>query len=391
MTSRLVIECGVAETRAALIENDIVIRFWFGPARGDEEQDITPRVGRRFVGRVLSINRSLNAAFVDIGDGLDAFLTLNKTNEPHVIDGALIGVSVKSPPRQGKGAVVKYLPDVDISTDAPGRLPPFQDAAVEAVNLIGADAEIVIIDCGQASAVLKAHRSAADISYEQPTCGLFETYDAQSALEIGFDRRVSLSGGSELIIDEAQALTAIDVDSAGLSASSPTRLREKMAIAAGYEAAHQISLRNIGGHIAIDFPAMSGQGARERFNEHLKKAMASIEGAGGFGFSKSGLFCFTAPHHAQSLLERFTEVSPASPLSGRKFTVDFQAKSAIRNLEQRLHASPRANLQLRLGSVLYDYMSVYEIWRQRLQEHYGARFHIVADDKIEERVFELTE
>ncbi|MBL4618753.1 MAG: ribonuclease E/G [Marinicaulis sp.] len=83
-----------------------------------------------------------------------------------------------------------------------------------------------------------------------------------------------------MIIDEAQALTAIDVDSAGLTASSPTRLREKMAIAAGYEAAHQISLRNIGGHIAIDFPAMSGQGARERFNEHLKKAMASIEGGG---------------------------------------------------------------------------------------------------------------
>jgi Ribonuclease G/E len=390
MTSRLVIECGVAETRAAFIEDSQVARFWFGPARGDEERDMAPRAGRCFAGRVKSINHSLNAAFVDIGHGLDAFLQLNKNIEPYITEGALIGVSVKSPPRQGKGAVLKYL-DAVLDQDAPGRLPPFQDAAVEAVAAIGAGADAISIDNGQASAVLKASGYSADISYEQHAVALFEVYEAESALEVAFDRRVYLNGGGELIIDEAQALTAVDVDTAGLTSSSPARLREKIAIAAAHEAAHQISLRNIGGHVVIDFPSINSKTARVRFNEHLKKAMMKIDGAGGFGFSKSGLFCFTAPHHAQSLLERFTEISPGRPVSGRRFTIDFQVKSAIRNLEHRLRAAPRAVLRIRLGSVLNGYIKIRRNWRDRLRERYGARFEIVADDGIKERAYELSE
>ncbi len=387
----LIIECGVAATRAALIENDETRRFWFGPARGDEGEDIAPRAGRRFAGRVRVIDRSLNAAFVDVGDGLDAYLPLNKTNQPHVTEGALIGVVVKSPPRQGKGAVLKYLDDFDVKCDAPGRLAPFHDAVIEATIAIGEGVEEITIDDGKASAVLKASGVKANISYEQHSVALFEVYDVESALETAFDRYAPLKGGGNLVIDEVQALTAIDVDTGGLTASSPVRLREKIAIAAAYEAARQIRLRNIGGHIVIDFPSISGKAARARFNEQLQNAMACIDGAGAFSFSKSGLFSFTAPHRAQSVQERFTDVAPGTPLPGRRFTLDWQAKSAIRSLEHRLRAEPRAVLHLRLGLSLNDYMKARAIWFDRLRDRYGARFEIVADNKMEERSFDVSE
>jgi Ribonuclease G/E len=390
-TRRLIIECGVAETRAALIENDATLRFWFGPARGDEAEDVVPRAGRNFAGRVRTIDRSLNAAFVDIGDGLDAYLPLKKTNAPYITEGALIGVVVKSPPRQGKGAVLKHLKDIDIACDAPGRLAPFHDAAIEAVMAIGEGVGEIVIDDGRASAVVKSSSVKADISYEQHSVALFEVHDAQSALETAFDRYAPLTGGGNLVIDEVQALTAIDVDTGALSASSPSRLREKIAITAAYEAARQICLRNIGGHIVIDFPSVSDKAASARFKEELHKAMARIDGAGAFSFSKSGLFSFTAPHHAQSVQERFTDAAPAAPSPGRCFTLDWQAKSAIRSLEHRLRASPRGVLHLRLGLSLHDYMKARAIWFDRLRERYGARFDSVVDNKIEERGFELSE
>ncbi len=389
--SKLIIECGAAMTRAALLDGDRITKFWFGPARGDEETDSSPRSGRRFAGRVLSINRALNAAFVDVGVGLDAFLPLNRANEPHLSEGAIVGVAIKSPPRQNKGAVLKLLGDAVLTHDRPGRLPPYDDPVLEAAHAIGEHAGEIIVDDGTARAILVAADLDCDIQYEQHPVALFEVFGVEGELTAAFERTVPLPGGGRLVIDEAQALTAIDVDTAGLSGSSPTRLREKIAVTAACEAVRQISLRNIGGHIVIDFPAISNKPARARFGEHLHKAVSTLKGAGSASFSKSGLFSFTAPHSAQSLLERFTETGPMDPVSGLRFTLDWRAKSAIRELEHRLRAAPNTTLQLRLGAEIESHLSEHRIWMERLQARYGARFDFVADDKLEERGYDLNE
>ena len=413
MTAVLIIECGVAQTRAALFEDGAVTRLWFGPARGDEETDQAPRKGRHFFGRVKSVNASLSAAFVDIGDGLDAFLPIKKT-QGAVSEGALIGVAIKSPPRQGKGASLKQLPDSEFLPSGegrkttndeagdkpakimpahlvPGRAPPFIDPAVEAANMIGERATTIVIDDAAARAALSAAGLAAGIQYEEHFEALFDDYGASETLESAFGQTVALKGGGRLVIDEAQALTAIDVDSAGLSASSSVRLREKMALAAADEALRQIRLRNIGGHVVIDFPAIGAKAARAKLRERLAIGLSRIEDAGTSSFSKSGLFSFTAPHHAQSLLERFTEIAPGDPVPGRRFTLDWQAKSAIRACEHRLRAAPRVKLKLGVGAALYDFLRAQEIWLKRLEDRYGPRLEITANKKLEERGFDLSE
>lgn len=393
MTKRLlIIECGVAASRAALIENGSVARFWFGPARGDERRDQAPAAGRRFAGRVRTVNRGLGAAFIDIGDGLDAYLSVNGKNEAHLIEGALVRVTVKAPPRQGKGALLKWsAAPLPPDCDAPGRLGPFDDAALEAAQAIGEGADQIIIDNGAARAALAAALPERDVRHEAHGAALFEAHGAEAALEEAFARVVRLPGGGRIIIDEAEALTAIDADTGALKAASPVRLREKIAFAAADEAMWQVRLRDIGGHVVADFPAIGAPRARARFAAHLKDALAAIPGAGASGFSKSGLFSFTAPHRAQSLMERFTEPAPADPAPGRRFTLDWRAKSALRALEHRLSAAPSAGCRLKVSVDLGAYLDQNPVWTARLGERCGARFEISADAGLEERSYDLSE
>lgn len=389
---RLIIECGAAQTRAALLDGDEVWKFWFGPARGDEAGNGFPAAGRRFAARVRHVDRGLGAAFLDLGpdalNGRDAFLPLKKSSEAHCIEGAMLEVAVKSPPRQGKGALLKFI--APASGAEPGRLPPFADAAVEAAAAIGANADEMVIDDGAAFRALEQAGFGNQVHENHPL-SLFERYGAQSELSAAFERAVALPGGGRLVIDEAQALTAVDVDTGGLGASSPARLREKIAIAAAGEAVRQISLRNIGGHIVIDFPDISNEASRKRFGEHLRAAMTRLPGAGAPSFSKSGLFCFTAPHSALSLLDRFTEPCGAGPVPGRRFTVEAKALEAVAALERGLRAAPSARYRLVTGAEIERYLAARPHWRERLAGRYGARFQIVCDKQRGGREHDLTE
>lgn len=390
-TTMLVIECGVAQTRAGLVKNDEVERVWFGAALGDEPLDQTPQAGRQYFGRVTAINASLNAAFIDLGSGGDGYLALSKKLESTVNEGAVIRVEIKSPPRQRKGAVVKFVSSDELKDGSPGRCSPFQNPVIEALNNIGATATEILIDDGKMASQLRNQARGLEINHYTDTCPLFESFGIEPVLEEIFERSIDIAGGGRLIIDEAQALTAIDVDTAGLSALSSERLREKIAVAAAHESMRQIKRRNIGGHVVIDFPKLKSDISRNRFAEILRNTMSQIDGASGFSFSKSGLFSMTVPHRYQSFSERFTEIDSQNPIPGRYFSVEWQAQSAIRKLEHRLRANPTHHFHLQLGEALFNYIHAKDEWLRRLQERYSVRFSLILDEKRMKSHFEITE
>lgn len=389
VTKRVLIECGVAETRAALMIGDIVWKFWFGPARGDEATDRTINWGRRFAGRIRSINNSLNAAFVDIGEGQTAFLPLKTTTGARLAEGALIEAEVTAPPRQNKGAVVKFVSMAAPGVEA-GRLPPFPDPALEAAEALAHEADEIIVDEGAVKSLLggAGFRNAV---HESGSLALFEKFSISDALGGAFDPVAPLDEGGRIIIDEAHALTAIDVDTSELNAASTARLREKIARAAARESIRQISLRNIGGHVVIDFPNLSGNIQRKRFDDFLTNELARLDGAKAQSFSKSGLFSFTLPRRTLSLMDRFTEHDAMEPAPGRRFTAEAKAKAAIRALEHRLQARPSLPLRLEMGPALGEYLDDKTGWRDRLREKYGARINYTVADNFEEHSFDISE
>ena len=103
---------------------------------------------------------------------------------------------------------------------------------------------------------------------------LFEETSVEEQLDEALGRRVEMSGGASLVIEETEALTAIDVNMGG----SGGRMRSDDAIrkaneTAAREAARQIRLRNIGGLIVVDFISMKNKAHRKQLVEQLRREM----------------------------------------------------------------------------------------------------------------------
>ena len=100
--------------------------------------------------------------------------------------------------------------------------------------------------------------------YEKET-PIFDAYGIEEELQRSVARQVWLPSGGYLIIDQTEALTAIDVNTGRFVGKK--NLHEtilKTNIEAGAEIVRQLRLRNIGGIIIIDFIDMDDQANRDR-------------------------------------------------------------------------------------------------------------------------------
>jgi ribonuclease G len=106
---------------------------------------------------------------------------------------------------------------------------------------------------------------------------LFERYGIDKALESTLSRRVDLPSGGYLIIDYAEALTVIDVNTGSFTGRGKSaRLEDtitKINLEAADEVVRQLRLRDIGGIIVIDFIDMARARNREAVLKTLRGAL----------------------------------------------------------------------------------------------------------------------
>ena len=102
---------------------------------------------------------------------------------------------------------------------------------------------------------------------------LFEAFGVEKVLESTLERRVDLPSGGYLMIDYAEALTVIDVNSGSfIGRGKGARLEDtitKTNLEAADEVVQQLRLRDIGGIIVIDFIDM----ARARNRDAVLKTL----------------------------------------------------------------------------------------------------------------------
>ncbi len=106
---------------------------------------------------------------------------------------------------------------------------------------------------------------------------LFEAYAVDKAIEGVLSRRVDLPSGGYLIIDYAEALTVIDVNSGSfIGRGKGAGLEEtitKTNLEAAEEVVNQLRLRDIGGIIVIDFIDMARARNRDAVMKTLRKTL----------------------------------------------------------------------------------------------------------------------
>lgn len=141
---------------------------------------------------------------------------------------------------------------------------------------------------------------------------LFNKYNIEEQIENLYNNRVDLPSGGSVVIDQTEALVAIDVNS---GKSTKEKSVEETALATNIEAAkeiaRQLKLRDIGGLIVIDFIDMFEIKNRKNIERVLKeetrndKAKIQIE-----KISTLGLLEMSRQRINSGLYERVNEICP---------------------------------------------------------------------------------
>lgn len=103
---------------------------------------------------------------------------------------------------------------------------------------------------------------------------LFQEYSVDQQVARALEKKVWLKSGGYLVIDRAEALTVVDVNTGRfVGENDPEETILKTNLEAVDEIAHQLRLRNIGGIIILDFIDMEKEKNRERVFQGLQEML----------------------------------------------------------------------------------------------------------------------
>ncbi|MDX8393783.1 MAG: Rne/Rng family ribonuclease [Mariprofundales bacterium] len=103
---------------------------------------------------------------------------------------------------------------------------------------------------------------------------LFSRYHIEEEITLALNKSVRLKSGGYLVIEQTEALVAIDVNSGSfVKSSSLEETSFKTNLEAANEIVHQLRLRNLGGIIVVDFIDMQEQKSRDTLMEVLREAL----------------------------------------------------------------------------------------------------------------------
>jgi ribonuclease G len=157
-----------------------------------------------------------------------------------------------------------------------------------------------------------SRRARNRLKYYDGALPIFETYGIQKQIEDAFHRQVWLRCGGYIVIDETEALVAIDVNT---GRNKGGRDVEKTILQTNLEAADEIArqlrLRNIGGLIIGDFIDMKNRKDQQmvyaRMRERLKRDKAKTHV---LPLSALGLMEMTRQRAQESLSDSIYENCP---------------------------------------------------------------------------------
>lgn len=189
------------------------------------------------------------------------------------------------------------------------------------------------------------------ISLHNGDTPLFDLMRVDHQLEQAFARQVHLKSGGNLVIDETEAMTVIDVNTAkftGKKSLSETVFR--LNCEAAEEIARQLRLRDVGGIVLIDFIDMDSPQEREALLEQLRAALkADRNRTNVLGMTALGLVEMTRKKTRQPLNKLLMRDCSACLASGREWTHESVAYRAVREIWRRRRMGDTTAYAIRTG------------------------------------------
>ena len=205
-------------------------------------------------------------------------------------------------------------------------------------------------------------RSRSRVELYADPIPVFERYNIERQIEQLFQRRVPLPSGGEIVIDETEALTAIDVNTGGHRGKDGAKdgnFITQANLEAVTEAARQIKLRNLGGLIMIDTIDMKNPKDRKKVFDTLREAMEDDRAKHQIlPISQLGVLQMTRQRHTESNTTSMYTACPHCQGRGivknpRTVSVEIQRKllSVIRRLRESVGPDKEIEINILLHPV----------------------------------------
>lgn len=179
---------------------------------------------------------------------------------------------------------------------------------------------------------------------------IFERMGIEEQIEQALERKVELKSGGHIVIDQTEALIAIDVNTGRFTGKK--RLEDtvfKTNVEAAEEIAHQLRLRDLGGIIVVDFIDMEQESNKrkllQRCYEVLKKdrAKTSVSDIGELGMVE-----MTRKRVKQNLVRQLSQPCPYCEGSGFVRSVTTMTSDTLRRLESLFCKSKEKSIILQV-------------------------------------------
>ncbi len=222
---------------------------------------------------------------------------------------------------------------------------------------------------------------------------LFNRFQIESQIENAYERTVRLPSGGALVIDQTEALTAIDVNSARATKGGDI---EETAfntnLEAAEEVARQMRLRDLGGLVVIDFIDMASNRHQRDVENRLQNALKQDRARVQIGrISRFGLLELSRQRLRPSLGESSQLVCPRCDGHGRMRSVESMSLSILRIAEEHAMKENTGQVLVQAPTEIANYL-LNEKRRAltEIEQRHGAPIVIVADEQLETPHYEVT-
>ncbi len=226
---------------------------------------------------------------------------------------------------------------------------------------------------------------ARNVKLYKDSLPIFARYGIESQLDAMFSPTVQLRSGGYIVINQTEALVAIDVNSGRSTREhhiEDTALKTNCE--AAEEVARQLRLRDLAGLIVIDFIDMDEKRNNRTVERKLKDALRNDRARIQVGrISHFGLMEMSRQRIRTSVLESSTEKCPHCGGTGHVRSVSSVALQLLRSLDETLQKGATHNLIVRTRPDTALYVLNHKRAHLRaLEERYKITITVEADESI---------
>ncbi|MFA5683117.1 MAG: ribonuclease E [Lysobacteraceae bacterium] len=215
---------------------------------------------------------------------------------------------------------------------------------------------------------------------------LFSRFQIESQIENAYERQVRLPSGGSIVVDQTEALTAIDVNSARATKGGDI---EETAfntnLEAAEEVARQLRLRDLGGLVVIDFIDMSSSKHQREVENRLQNALKYDRARVQVGrISRFGLLEMSRQRLRPSLGESSQIVCPRCEGHGRMRSVESLSLSILRLVEEQVMKDNTGQVLVQApGEIANFLLNEKRTALREIEARHDVPLVIVADPQLE--------